>query len=198
MSIEYDVSMRTIVPEGAILVPEHAERVFQGHIFGVYQWQEKMFDGSVGTFEMLKRDDSVEVLVVHENKLLVQKQEQPHLGCFYSFPGGRHDHGGETEEEACQRELKEESGITCSDWKLIDARQTQVKIEAFVYLFVATGVTAQGALSLDSGERIENMWLPLPEVQHLIRTEKFRSLGQHFLTDLKEAEEILLFPAYRS
>ncbi len=36
-------------------IPPNAKRVFKGIIFDVYQWQQKMFDGSKETFEMLKR-----------------------------------------------------------------------------------------------------------------------------------------------
>src|SRR5215467_9321922 len=44
-------SMKKLVPEHAILIPEHAERVFQGKIFDVYQWPQKLYDGSTATFE---------------------------------------------------------------------------------------------------------------------------------------------------
>src|SRR5690242_13066481 len=97
MFFDYNAHMRTTIPKDALLIPEHAARVFKGKIFDTYQWEETMFDGTRDIFEMLKRPDSVEVLVVHEGKLLVQKQEQPFLGQFYSFPGGGHDHEGEDE-----------------------------------------------------------------------------------------------------
>ena len=189
--------MRTIIPTQATLVPAHAKCVFKGEIFEVYQWPETMFDGTTATFEMLRRDDSVEVLVVHDNKLLVQKQEQPHIGHFYSFPGGRHDHDGETEIEGCMRELREETGYTCHTWNLVSVLQTHPKIEAFYYLFVATGIGEQVPQQLDAGERIENMWLSLREVQELIEKGNFRSLGHMLFEGISEANDLLQIAPYR-
>lgn len=187
--------MRTILPKDAHLVPEHAVCVFKGQIFDTYQWEEKMFDGTTAIFEMLKRPDSVEVLVVHENKILVQKQEQPHYGHFIGFPGGRHDHEEETELEAVQRELKEESGYICRDWKLIRVEQTQPKIEGFLYTYIATGVIDQVPMALDPGERIENVWCTLAEVKEYV-AKGLRSHHHVSFDTLTHADELLALPPY--
>ena len=63
--------MRTIVPENINGIPADAKRVFEGVIFDVYQWQQKMFDGSTETFEVLKRPDSVEVIAIKDGKMVV-------------------------------------------------------------------------------------------------------------------------------
>ncbi len=188
--------MREIIPKNAVLVPAHAECVFKGHIFDTYQWEEKMFDGSFGTFEMLKRLDSVEVLVVHENKILVQKQEQPFRGSFLSFPGGRHDHADETEQEGCARELREETGFTCENYMLVSVVQRHMLIESFLYTFIATEIVGQIPTQLDSGEKIENIWMTLDEVRALIPSGKFRSSAHQLFGDAKEAHDLLLLPEY--
>lgn len=190
--------MRTIIPKNASLVPERAVCVFKGVLFDTYQWEETMFDGSKMTFEMLKRPDSVEVLLVNDNKLLIQKQEQPHVGSFYSFPGGRHDHPNETEVEAAARELREESGYTCADWRLIKVMQFGYKIESFLYIFVAHTITASEALSLDAGERIENVWMTLPEVKQLMVRGEMRASAEKFIEELSEANDILAIPGYEA
>ncbi len=188
--------MRTILPKNAIMVPEHATCVFKGKIFDTYQWEEKMFDGSAATFEMLKRPDTVEMLVIHDGKLLVQKQEQPHLGNFFGFPGGRHDHADETELEAAKRELLEETGRVCASWRLVRAVQSYSKIESFYFVFLATDVVSEGALSLDPGEKIENVWMTFAEVQECMRGENFRS-GTHSLFEgVKEIDDLLKLPTY--
>ena len=43
--------MKKLIPPDAVLVPDGATRVFQGEIFGVYQWPQQLFDGSTDTFE---------------------------------------------------------------------------------------------------------------------------------------------------
>ncbi len=187
--------MRTIIPKDAILVPERAVRVFKGQIFDTYQWQEKMFDGTVATFEMLKRPDTIEVLVVEDNKLLVQEQEQPFLGKFWSFAGGRHDHE-ETELEAARRELKEESGLECASWNLIHMTQPHRKIESFALTYVACRITVRGAQNLDPGEKIINHWMSLEELRVLAGKERFRGNALSLLADCIEADDILKIPTF--
>ena len=81
--------MRTVVPVNVDLLPAQAQRVFKGVIFDVYQWQQEMFDGTTETFEMLKRPDTVEVIAIKDDKLVVVHEQQPGtkvcLKVFYSL-----------------------------------------------------------------------------------------------------------------
>ena len=43
------------LPAGAHLIPPEAKCVFRGKIFDVYQWPQRLYDGSTATFEMLRR-----------------------------------------------------------------------------------------------------------------------------------------------
>ena len=56
-------------------LPKNARRVFKGEIFEVWQWPQKMYDGSTETFEMLKRPDTTQVIATVGDKiaLLIQK-----------------------------------------------------------------------------------------------------------------------------
>ena len=71
--------MKKIVPSNAVLIPRHAKRVFKGEIFEVYQWPQEMFDGSIKTFEMVRRPDTVATIAVIEDKIIVLEEEQPNL-----------------------------------------------------------------------------------------------------------------------
>lgn len=190
--------LRTILPTNAVLVPEQAERVFKGVIYDVYQWKEPMYDGSVGVFEMLKRPDTVEVIVVRENKILVQYQEQPHLGRFTSFPGGRHDCEGDTELDAVKRELREETGYICDNWKLIDVVQPHLKIEQFIYTFVAANIVEHVPQELDNGEKIENKWVTLEEFNEILKTTRFRTRAKKFLDGISDITAILNLPEFQT
>ncbi len=57
-------SRRSFVPSFAKVIPEQAELKFRGVIFDVYQWPQEMFDGSVETFEMLRRADTVKIIAI--------------------------------------------------------------------------------------------------------------------------------------
>lgn len=98
-------------------IPPQAKRVFKGIIFDVYHWQQKMFDGSEETFEMLKRVNTIEVISIKDGKICISHQSQPTKKDFYSLFGGRAEEGEEPLTTA-KRELLEESGMTSDSWEL--------------------------------------------------------------------------------
>jgi ADP-ribose pyrophosphatase len=191
------LAMRTILPLKHRLVPDTATRVFQGKIFDVYQWEQELFDGSTATFEMLKRPDTIQVLAIKDHKLVILKEEQPSMGApFYGLPGGRHDVESETEVEAVQRELREETGLTFTNWRLIDVTQPHAKIDWMVYLYLATDFEAQGAIHLDAGEKIEVQYVDYAEALRLARGDENRFLPRELLESVKSIDELAKLPQF--
>lgn len=135
-------------------IPSTAKRVFKGIIFDVYQWPQIMFDGSISTFEMLKRPNTVEIIATKGNKIFLSKQSQPNKKDFYSLFGGRADDGEEPLETA-KRELLEESGMKSSDWTLYKTFTPIHKIDWEIYTFIAKDCEKIESQKLDSGEKIE-------------------------------------------
>lgn len=155
--------MDKTVPADAILIPGHAEKVFSGKIFDVYQWPQQMFDGSTATFEMLRRPDTVIFLAItNDDTIIFIREEQPGRTEHTRLPGGRVD-PGEDWLTAVKRECAEEIGKTFDQWRLIDVRQPVAKIEWFVATYLATGLTAEQAVAHDAGERIVSV--PMTFVQ---------------------------------
>lgn len=190
--------MRLYTPKKAKLVPESATRVFKGIIYDVYQWEQELFDGSKATFEMLKRPDTVRVIAVFDNKIVITKQEQSHVGSFIDIPGGMHDEESETELDAIKRELVEETGIVCNTWKLLSAVQSHNKIEQFNYLFLASGNTQRLEdlkQKLDPAEKIEIQLLTLDEVKALFDDPAVRFLPKEILSKVNSIEELLALPS---
>ena len=75
-------------PKSKQPLPDNAKKVFEGVIFDVYQWEQKMFDGSLETFEKLKRPDTVIVFpIMADGKVLLTKQEQPGKEPFIGATG---------------------------------------------------------------------------------------------------------------
>lgn len=147
--------MPKILPDDVRLIPREAKKVFEGKIFDVYQWQQEQFDGSTATYEMLKRPDTVCVLAVDEQGEIIVTDEEQSGGIVRknTLPLGRVEPGEDTL-AAAQREMREETGYEFAKWKLVEVTQPEKKIEWFVYLYVAQGVTAVHAPSLDPGEKI--------------------------------------------
>jgi len=153
----YTYFMRSYTPKNVSLIPTHAQKVFSGVIFDVYQWDQEQFDASTKTFEMIKRPDTVEIIAINGDKIIVTNERQPHIDeAYISIPAGMHDKENENELQAAKRELAEETGYYFKNWKLIRAVQAgSGKIEHIIYTFLATELESVGAQMLDAGEQIE-------------------------------------------
>ena len=186
--------MRKYVPTNAKLIPDNATKVFSGIIFDVYQWQQKMFDGSTETFERLKRPDSVQIIAIKDEKIIVLEQEQPDIGFFYSFPGGRHDEEEEDELEAAKRELLEETGMKFSNWKLVSTIQPLSKIDWIIYTFIASDFSDQTNQNFDTGEKITVTYKTLDEVKELNNSPKTRNLEKDLFERVHSIQELINLP----
>jgi len=153
--IKENILAKRVLPKKARLVPGNAKKVFSGKIFDIYQWQQQMYDGSLSTFEMAKRTDTVQILAIVGGKVVVLDEQQPDGTRRYnSLPGGRIDPEDITPLDAAKREMLEETGYSFNSWKLLNVRQPQRKIEWFIYIFVAWDVIGQIPQSIDQGEKI--------------------------------------------
>lgn len=188
--------MKKLVPHNAKLIPAHAERVFEGVIFNVHQWQQEMFDGSTETFEMLSRPDIVDVLAVIDGKLVIIHEEQPVIGEFIDIPGGRHDHPEESHLSAAKREMLEETGMTFKNWRLVDVVQEPGKIQCFLYIFLASDLVDTVEPKLDAGEKIEVEQVELSEYRKLKEQGKLRSWPS-ILDKVDSIEDILALPEFK-
>ena len=136
-------------------IPKSAKKVFSGIIFDVYQWKQEMFDGTYKTFEMLKRPDTVNIIMVNEHgKILLAREQQPGkretLGGF----GGRVDQG-EDILSAGKRELLEETGYVADKFELWFQISPSEKIEWTIYIYIAKGLKQTNQKNLESGEKID-------------------------------------------
>lgn len=145
-------------------IPPQAKCVFKGKIFNVWQWEQKMYDGSTKIFERLWRPNTVLVLATVGDKILVQTEEQPDRPePFESLPGGRQDEGEEPLATA-KRELVEETGYVSDDWELWSERKPVGKIEWTVYAYIARNCVKKQEPRLDEGEKIKSRLISLEEL----------------------------------
>lgn len=189
--------MRGFVPKNVKLIPDNAEMVFRGKIFDVYQWPQEMFDGTTETFEMLKRADTVEIIAIKDDKIVITRQRQPRKDWYYAFPGGRADIEGENELAAAKRELLEETGMEFRNWKLIKVVQPFAKVDWLVYTFLATDFVGQETQKLDAGEMIEVKEVSFAEMVKLTKEPNARDLKVNWdgLGEIKSLNELKNLPA---
>lgn len=135
-------------------IPAHAKKVFQGKIFTVWQWEQKLFDGSTKTFEMIARPDAAYVLpVLEDTSLLLVIDEQPHREPVITLPRGRVE-PGETAAQGAERELLEETGYKVRELVPWHAYRPWGKVSWTIHMFIGHGAYAAGAPQNEAGEKI--------------------------------------------
>jgi 8-oxo-dGTP pyrophosphatase MutT (NUDIX family) len=130
--------------------------VYRGKIFRVYQWRQRMFDGSYRTFERIERPSGARVIAVMDGKIAIARESQPgSRGTFKGFLGGRIEEG-ERPLAAAKRELLEEAGMKARRWKALRKfTMPTAKIKFDLYFFAAIGCRKVAEPRLESGERIK-------------------------------------------
>lgn len=157
-------------------LPPNAHLAFKGKIFEVWQWEQRMFDGSVEVFELVRRPDTVQVIAVVGDKILIQVQEQPDRPkSFLSLPGGRCD-WGEDSLEAAKRELLEETGYASDDWLLWQKQRPVWKVIWTIHTYIARNCSYKESPQLDAGEKIENKLITFEDFLKLPENPLFRDI----------------------
>jgi ADP-ribose pyrophosphatase len=167
-------------------IPPNAEKVFTGKIFDVYQWEQKMFDGSTAIFESLKRPNTIEVIATRGDKILMSKQSQPNKHNYLSLFGGRAEEG-EPALATAKRELLEESGLESRDWELFKVYEPVHKIEWQVYTYIARNCKQIADPKLDPGEKIETIECSFEKFIDLVQDDAY--WGTEFTLDVLKMKQ---------
>ncbi len=190
--------MRKVIPQNAILIPDNAECVFRGVAFAAYQWPQEMYDGSTHTFEMLKRADAAGAICIVGGKIIVLNEEQPHSNPRVNFPAGHIDPEDESTLAGAQREIREETGYTFKNWRLIKAWQPYGKIEDFIYTYLAWDVQDIAEPIDMPGERITLNFLDFNEVkQKVYAREGYLGEDIDIFEKVNSIEELLALPEFK-
>jgi ADP-ribose pyrophosphatase len=170
-------------------LPPNAKLAFKGNLFEVWQWEQKMFDGTTHTFEKIKRPDSADVIAIVGDKIIVERQEQPHRAPFTSIPGGRCDEG-EDPLVGAKRELLEETGYVSDDWSAFRQRRPFNSLMWTSYTFIARDCKRIAEPHLDAGERISMELVTFEEFIALSQKPEFRDreFGSYLLRTLFDPE----------
>ncbi|MDO8617396.1 MAG: NUDIX hydrolase [Candidatus Uhrbacteria bacterium] len=137
-------------------VPPHAKKICQTANLAVYEWPQKLYDGSTATFDAATRPDTVAVIpFLDANTILMTKQDQPGRPTFWDAPGGCVDLG-ESFEYAATRELYEETGYRTQNIMEWSAHKHQSVVRFEERIFIATDLQLDSSFqSHDPGEKIE-------------------------------------------
>lgn len=179
-------------------LPENAKKVFSGVLADAYQWPQKMYDGSVRTFECYMRENSVAVIpFLDRETVIMTHQEQPHIAePFWDVPGGRVDKD-ETMRQAAKREFMEETGYRAEkieEWSMTH-HSGLARFDEAIYIAKNLRLNPAGNHE-DDGERITVVEMKWPDLIALCLKQKIRRrdaalsiLAMHYDKETKQRLE---------
>ena len=136
-------------------VPGEAKLMFQGERFSVWQWEQKLYDGSMATFEALKRADTVQVFgVLPDNRIMLVEDLQPHRDSVITPAGGAIEKGEEPAEGG-RREFLEETGFEVGTMVPWYSYRPSATTESTVHLYIGRDLKKRGKQNLEPGEKIK-------------------------------------------
>lgn len=136
--------------------------VFEGNIFTIIHRDVTLDTGKKMVYEYCERPASVSVLATNtQGELLMIKENR--LGYkknVWFLPGGRADVSGETDQDAAQRELREETGYRANTMKLLHKKTPSNTLIWDIFVYAAKDLV-HDPLPSDPGEDIEPIFVPL-------------------------------------
>ena len=164
------------VPERYKPIPPHAKKVFEGIIFTVWQWEQKLYDGSTAIFEGLSRLDAVHTVgVLPDGRLLLNEDVQPHRKPVITPPGGIME-PGETPEDAAKREFLEETGYVIGTLLPWHSYRPSPKADWTIYAFVGRDLEKIREPNPGAGEKVRPLPFTFDEFLALGHNPKVRDL----------------------
>lgn len=157
-------------------MPPGAQKVFEGKIFCIWQWQQELFNGQKTTYERISRADTAHTVGILPNgKILLTWDEQPDRGPVITPAGGVLEKG-ETADEGAKREFLEETGYRVNRLKPWHSYRPSSKIEWQVHAFIGQDLVKVGQQNMDAGEKIELREYSFDEFLDLGANGKMRDL----------------------
>ena len=176
-------------------LPENARLAYEGKLFDVYEWDQKLYDGTMAVFEKIVRSDTVTIFpILDDGRIILINDSQPHRETILTSPAGRVE-PGETPEEAASRELLEETGYASNRWEPFYTMTPIGKIDWMVYAYIAKGAKKVQEPTLDAGEKIEVLFVTFDELINVVGKgdtyrDDFTQVVLHALADPKKMEEL--------
>jgi ADP-ribose pyrophosphatase len=164
--------MKRPIPRNYDKIPDEATEIFKGLRAKIYQWKQKRFDGSYSTYESVKKPDTVIIIPVIGEEVVMVKELQPHwvYSIINLVAGGVNE--DEDLEKAARRELEEETGMIFENFYLVGVDAYVSGVDWNFYTFVAKDLKETRSKKLDPGEQNEVVMVSHQELVKMTRERK--------------------------
>ncbi|WPP43061.1 NUDIX hydrolase [Paenibacillus hunanensis] len=145
------------------------EPIFDGKVIRVQVDTVRLPNGETSKREIVRHNGAVAVLAIHNDRMIVVDQYRQPLGrTQIEIPAGKLE-PGEDPADAIARELKEETGYTAKELKLLYSFYTSPGFaDELIHLYLADELE-QGEAQLDEDEFLEMSAITLEEAYEQIR-----------------------------
>ena len=169
----------------------HGSQVYCGKLLDVRLDRVRLPDGSEATREYVRHQGAVVVIpLLDDGELILERQYRyPLERVFLEFPAGKID-PGESIETTAVRELLEETGYVAREWRYLGTMHPCIGYsDERIEIFLARGLCRQSEQTLDHGEFLDVLSLPLVDIVEAVRRGEITDAKT--ITALFWAEKIL-------
>lgn len=146
-----------------------SECVYKGRIFEVTKDKALLENGAEVQRDVVHHPGGVTVIPLTDNNeiLMVKQYRYPHHKAMLEIPAGKLE-PGENHYECGKRELLEETGCTCKEYKYLgEIVPTPAYVSEVIHLYFASGLEYK-AQDLDEDEFLEVEKVPLDKAVEMV------------------------------
>lgn len=146
-----------------------SETIYDGRIFKVTKDMALLENGKEADREVVHHHGGVTIIPITENEeiLMVKQYRYPHHKVMLEIPAGKLEQG-ESHYECGKRELLEETGCTCREYRYIgEIVPTPAYVSEVIHLYMAKGLE-YSRQDLDDDEFLEVEKIPLKKAVEMV------------------------------